>query len=36
MKFGAGVQEILRFYLGNLSVCNIGITDGRYSKVIRG
>jgi hypothetical protein len=29
MKIGAGVQAILRFYLRNLRVYNVGITDVR-------
>jgi hypothetical protein len=28
MKTGIGVQAILRFCLGNLKGCNVGITDG--------
>jgi hypothetical protein len=29
MKIGRGVHEILRFFLRNLSGCNVGITDRR-------
>jgi hypothetical protein len=29
MKMGIGVQAILRFGLGNLRACNVGITGGR-------
>jgi hypothetical protein len=29
MKVGAGVQVILRFFLGDFKGCNVGITDGR-------
>jgi hypothetical protein len=29
MKIGAGVQEILRFYLRYMRDRNVGITDGR-------
>jgi hypothetical protein len=29
MKFGVGVQAILRFVLSNWNGCNVGITDGR-------
>jgi hypothetical protein len=28
MKTGTGVQAMLRFRLGNLRDCNVGITDG--------
>jgi hypothetical protein len=35
LKFGTGVQAILRFCLGNLTGCNIGITDGRNYDVRR-
>jgi hypothetical protein len=28
IKIGIGVQAILRFCLGNLRGCNVGITDG--------
>jgi hypothetical protein len=29
IKMGKGVQAILRFFLGNLRVYNVGITDGK-------
>jgi hypothetical protein len=32
MKFGTGVQAILRFCLRNLRGCNVGITDVRFVK----
>jgi hypothetical protein len=29
MKIGAGFQVILRFFLRNLGICIVDITDGR-------
>jgi hypothetical protein len=29
MKIGAGVQVVLRLFLINLRVCNVGTTEGR-------
>jgi hypothetical protein len=29
MKFGTGIQPMLRFCLNNLRDCNVGVTDGR-------
>jgi hypothetical protein len=29
MKIGTGIQEILRYCLGNLRGCNVGNTDGK-------
>jgi hypothetical protein len=30
MSTVAGIQAVLRFSLGNLRGCNVGITGGRY------
>jgi hypothetical protein len=30
MKVGRGVQAILKYYLGNLRGCKVGITDGKF------
>jgi hypothetical protein len=35
MKFGRGVQLILRFHLRNLRGFNIGITDGTILQIMR-
>jgi hypothetical protein len=32
MRIGTAVQAILRFCLCNLRGCNVGITDGRFTK----
>jgi hypothetical protein len=32
LKFGTGVQAMLRFCLSNLRGCNVGISDGKFIK----